>query len=51
MRLVLTCFCSHFRDGREWVQQVTGIAAGDSAADQDANKWGRNGRDSFKLFV
>nr|XP_046244592.1 amyloid protein A-like [Scatophagus argus]XP_046244600.1 amyloid protein A-like [Scatophagus argus] len=30
-------------DGREWVQQKMGHGASDSAADQIANRWGRNG--------
>lgn len=44
------CLCSHFSDGREWVQQVMWIAAGDSdkedsSADQEANKWRCNSGD------
>ncbi|CAF99678.1 unnamed protein product [Tetraodon nigroviridis] len=30
-------------DAREWAQQKTGRGASDSAADQAANRWGRNG--------
>ncbi|KAI3377150.1 hypothetical protein L3Q82_000340 [Scortum barcoo] len=32
-------------DGREWVQQKMGHHAEDSAADQVANQWGRDGKD------
>lgn len=39
------CLYSHFSDAREWVQERTGRGASDSAADQTANRWGRNGGD------
>ncbi|KAL7405861.1 hypothetical protein ABVT39_008904 [Epinephelus coioides] len=32
-------------NGREWIQERTGHGAEDSAADQRANQWGRDGND------
>ncbi|KAM4630133.1 serum amyloid A-5 protein-like [Polymixia lowei] len=32
-------------NGREWAQEISGRGHEDSAADQEANRWGRNGGD------
>lgn len=39
--LLMLCFC--YSDARELVQTKSGHGASDSAADQAANRWGRNG--------
>ena len=39
------CMCICYSDTREWVQTKSGRGASDSAADQVANRWGRNGGD------
>lgn len=43
--LIFIVYFSHFSNGREWLQAKTGRGASDSAADQIANRWGRNGGD------